>query len=555
MRKFIIATVLFLSVLSQSAYATIGFATNPNMRIWNAAGTSLLLNGYVVTCVPGTTCGCTFYTGKTTYTDATGATPNSNPVILDATGQASIWYDGLAKLTACSSTGVLQWTRDNVPSISIPATVTVSEWSLSSATPTYIAATQFSVLGDYTSSFVQGRRIKITQPGSSIYATVVTSSYLLGTTTVTIAIDSGVLSSSLTAISLSILEPTYLSSPIQVPVLKVGDYTITSGDCRKTLYAAPTTTSTVITFTVPTANTVPSGCVIITKNTGTGTVRLSGTIDESATTDIGPAASAVFSSNSTSWFFISRPTNSISTAHQVPRADTSGKISNTWLSLITDTYVVSEITSSGAWTVPADINDDGDMFFFASGGGACGGTGDINGGGGGGGEGGKIWYHKHSGMVSGASYTATIGAGGVSTGAAGKCADGTATSLVLSSDATGTVFSLSGGTGGYSGATGVAGSAGVFSALTTTAFYFTPEVHATNIGVMPGALGVGTAGGQGGGRLSGAGGATGAGNPGLAATGGGSGGGGGGYSAGAVNNGGNGYKGHIWYIYFRKITY
>ena len=54
-------------------------------------------------------------TPKNTYTDATGATPNTNPVILDARGEASIWLlNGIYKVKLCTQVGAEVWTVDNV---------------------------------------------------------------------------------------------------------------------------------------------------------------------------------------------------------------------------------------------------------------------------------------------------------------------------------------------------------------------------------------------------------------------------------------------------------
>ncbi len=50
-----------------------------------------------------------------TYTDSTGLTPNANPVILDANGEANVWMtDGSYKFVLLDSLGVPQWTVDNV---------------------------------------------------------------------------------------------------------------------------------------------------------------------------------------------------------------------------------------------------------------------------------------------------------------------------------------------------------------------------------------------------------------------------------------------------------
>jgi hypothetical protein len=55
-------------------------------------------------------------TALATYTDATGATPNANPVVLDATGSAKVFL-GVGvfyKLVLQNSLGVQQWSIDNI---------------------------------------------------------------------------------------------------------------------------------------------------------------------------------------------------------------------------------------------------------------------------------------------------------------------------------------------------------------------------------------------------------------------------------------------------------
>ena len=69
-----------------------------------------LVGGKVYTYVAGTT------TPLATYTDSGGGTPNTNPVILDSRGEASIFF-GTAnyKIVLQDSTGATIWTQDNLP--------------------------------------------------------------------------------------------------------------------------------------------------------------------------------------------------------------------------------------------------------------------------------------------------------------------------------------------------------------------------------------------------------------------------------------------------------
>jgi len=52
-------------------------------------------------------------TPKDTYTDYTEGTPNTNPVILDARGEADIWFSGTYKLVITDENDVTKFTIDN----------------------------------------------------------------------------------------------------------------------------------------------------------------------------------------------------------------------------------------------------------------------------------------------------------------------------------------------------------------------------------------------------------------------------------------------------------
>jgi hypothetical protein len=58
-------------------------------------------------------------TPQATYTDQVGGTPNANPVVLDANGEANVWLaTGVAyKFVLKNSSDVTQWTVDQVSSV------------------------------------------------------------------------------------------------------------------------------------------------------------------------------------------------------------------------------------------------------------------------------------------------------------------------------------------------------------------------------------------------------------------------------------------------------
>lgn len=78
-------------------------------RYFDADGNPLA-GGKLYTYQAGTT------TPQATYTDSTGSTPNANPVVLDANGEATLWVDPELsyKFVLKTSADVTQWTVDNV---------------------------------------------------------------------------------------------------------------------------------------------------------------------------------------------------------------------------------------------------------------------------------------------------------------------------------------------------------------------------------------------------------------------------------------------------------
>jgi hypothetical protein len=84
-------------------------APQPKAQFFDANG-SPLVGGKVYTYAAGTT------TPLQTYTDASGVTPNTNPVILDSRGECNLWFSTATsyKVVLESATDVLQWTVDNI---------------------------------------------------------------------------------------------------------------------------------------------------------------------------------------------------------------------------------------------------------------------------------------------------------------------------------------------------------------------------------------------------------------------------------------------------------
>ena len=77
-----------------------------------------LSGGKVYTYSAGTT------TPKSTYTDSTGVTPNTNPVILNSRGEASIWLSGNYKIILKDSLDNQIWSVDNVAQLNDASNIT-----------------------------------------------------------------------------------------------------------------------------------------------------------------------------------------------------------------------------------------------------------------------------------------------------------------------------------------------------------------------------------------------------------------------------------------------
>jgi hypothetical protein len=257
MKRFILSILLALSIISTTGAANLGFLTAPQLMFWNSTGSALLISGQVVTCQPGTTCGCTSFTPITTYTDSTGVTPNTNPIVLNSSGGASIWYSGLAKITLCDMNNVLQWTVDNVPAVLYQSSVS-NEWvslpllnALASVSPTYLSSVTFSVPTDYTSIFTQGRRLQVTETGGIYYATVSGAVYAGGITTVTVINDNTVLNSGLSTVNIGLMNPAYPSTPIRPVTTRTTNYAIQPSDCGGSIISNGINTTVTMTIASP----------------------------------------------------------------------------------------------------------------------------------------------------------------------------------------------------------------------------------------------------------------------------------------------------------------
>ncbi|MEI6424570.1 MAG: hypothetical protein WCP55_20300, partial [Lentisphaerota bacterium] len=173
----------------------------------------VLAGGKIYTYIAGT------YNLITTYIDQTQGTANANPIILDSSGRPpyEIWLPGglQYKFVVASSADLpVGITWDYVSGINdySVAPPTISEWVVGS-TPTYVSATQFTVAGNLTTTYVARRRIKALVTAGTVYSSVSTSSYATGVTTVTVINDSTTLDSGLSTIYYGLIAGTPSSLP------------------------------------------------------------------------------------------------------------------------------------------------------------------------------------------------------------------------------------------------------------------------------------------------------------------------------------------------------
>lgn len=152
-----------------------------------------------------------------TWTDSTQGTQNANPIILDAYGRTEqeIWLQSGSTykfIVTDANDNVLGLAWDNIAGLNDTSSASVSEWSATGLTPTYISATSFSVPGNNTVLFPVNQRIQAVVSAGTIYG-YVTSSSFSSVTTVNVQTDSGSLDSGMSSINVGLLSSTNPSVP------------------------------------------------------------------------------------------------------------------------------------------------------------------------------------------------------------------------------------------------------------------------------------------------------------------------------------------------------
>ena len=162
-------------------------------------------------------------TKKTTYKDSAGAASHTNPIVLDANGRPPnpIWLIGssvykfvLAPSTDTDPPTSAIYTWDNIPGINDTTASGQDQW-VSGPTPTFVDANTFTLVGDQTSNFHVGRRVKLTVSAGTVYGYISVSAFTT-LTTIDVVLDSGALDSGLSAVSYALLSSTNQSFPNRV---------------------------------------------------------------------------------------------------------------------------------------------------------------------------------------------------------------------------------------------------------------------------------------------------------------------------------------------------
>lgn len=179
-------------------------------------------------------------TKQNTYTDSGGGTACDNPITLNSSGYPAVsgtilapwgtvgetYKIGLAAPGSSDPPASFIWTEDNVSPIN-DSSVSADQW-ISGPAPTYVSATQFTLVGDQTSTFHVGRRAKTTNSGGTVYGYISVSVYT-SLTTITVVNDSGTLDAGLSAVSYGLLSSDNPSTPLLTDA-----YPIVSGSADKT---------------------------------------------------------------------------------------------------------------------------------------------------------------------------------------------------------------------------------------------------------------------------------------------------------------------------------
>jgi hypothetical protein len=119
--------------------ATTSLSPTPKLQFFDANGAPLA-GGLLYTYEAGST------TPLTSYTDSTGVSANTNPIVLDSRGEANVWLSGdVYKFALYTSASVLIWTVDNINGSTFGVNATGDGTTLA-----------FSVVNGFTAIYING---------------------------------------------------------------------------------------------------------------------------------------------------------------------------------------------------------------------------------------------------------------------------------------------------------------------------------------------------------------------------------------------------------------
>ena len=119
--------------------ATTSLSPTPKLQFFDANGAPLA-GGLLYTYEAGST------TPLATYTDSTGVSANTNPIVLDSRGEANVWLGADSyKFALYTSAGVLIWTVDNINGSNFAVNATGDG-----------TTTVFSVVNGFTAIYING---------------------------------------------------------------------------------------------------------------------------------------------------------------------------------------------------------------------------------------------------------------------------------------------------------------------------------------------------------------------------------------------------------------
>lgn len=145
---------LLLVILPAQAQVNVTLVPAPKVQ-WLDLNGDPLASGHVHAWISGTT------TNQATYTDSTGGTPNSNPVVLDSAGRAEIWLEDALVYTLAlhDSSNALVWSVDGVSAGDLETALVIGTTAVTfTSTPTFDSSTasyfSITLTGNVTSSTI-----------------------------------------------------------------------------------------------------------------------------------------------------------------------------------------------------------------------------------------------------------------------------------------------------------------------------------------------------------------------------------------------------------------